>query len=217
MLALPGKGFLDVTLVGRKQDGGAVAAAHGEKLRVAVPSGPDGGFDVEGRGVEERVAEAVERAQAFVRGAVVVPTARGLLTRAGGGKLDGVAEDEVGGAVGVDGVVFAEGVQAGTVAAQGHGGDAKGTPVGVAGEGRGEGHGGAVFVVPAGVHGADVPELDAGVGFAGCEEEVFPARGKELESSDGDFTDATRYLAPLSYVDVTGAGKQIASLFLRDA
>lgn len=118
------------------------------------------------------------------------------------------------GAIGVDGIVFAEGVEAGAIAAEGHGGDAEGTPAGVAGQGRCEGDGRAVFVVAAGVHGADVPELDAGVGFAGCEEEVFPTRRKKLESGDGDFTNATRHLAYPSYIDVTGAGKQIASLFL---
>lgn len=218
MLALPSEGFFDVALVSGEEDGGAVAAADCEKFRVAVPSGPDGGFHVKASCVKEPVAEAVERTETLVRGAVVVvSTARGFLAGTGGGELDGVAEDEVGGAVGVDGVVFAEGVEAGAVAAEGHGGDAKGTPIGVAGQGRCEGDGRAVLVVAAGVHGADVPELDAGVGFARCEEEVFPTRRKELESGDGDFTKATRYLAYPGHVDVTGAGKQIASLFLGNA
>lgn len=215
---LPGESFADVALVSGEEDGGAVTAADCQKLRVAVLSGPDGGFDVERCGVEQRVAEAVQRTQTLVRGAMVVVTpARRLLTRAGGGKFHGVAEDEVGGAVGVDGVVFAEGVEARAVAAEGHGGDAEGTPVGMAGERGCKGDGRAVFVVPAGVHGADVPELDAGVGFAGGQEEVFSARRKELKSGDGDFTNATGYLACPSYIDVTGAGKQIASLFLGNA
>lgn len=218
MLALPGKGFLDVALIGGEEDSGAVATADGQELRVAVLSGPDSGFYVEAGCVEERVAEAVKRTETLVRGAVVVvPAARRFFARTGGGELDGVAEDEVGGAVGVDGVVFAEGVETGAVAAEGHGGNAKGAPVGVARQGCCEGDGCAVLVVAAGVHGADVPELDAGIGFAGSEEEVFPARRKKLESGDRDFTKATRYLAYPGHVDVTGAGQQIASLFLGNA
>lgn len=85
MLALPGESFSNVALVGGEEDGGTIAASHCQKFRVAVPSGPDGGLDVERCSVEERVAEAVEGSETLVRGAVVVTTARGLLAGAGGG------------------------------------------------------------------------------------------------------------------------------------
>jgi hypothetical protein len=115
-----------------------------------------------------------------------------------------VAQDEVGCAVGVDGVVFAEGVEAGDVAAEGHGADAEGAEGGVAWGRGGEGEGRAGFVVPAGVDGADVPELDACVGFGGGEEEVLAACGEELEGCDGDLAETARDFAYAG--DVAGAG-----------
>lgn len=63
------------------------------------------------------MTEAVDGLQPFFLG-----TAASSWFGWGGGEFGGVAEDEVGGGVGVDGVVSADGVEAGAVAAEGEGG-----------------------------------------------------------------------------------------------
>ena len=95
-----------------------------------------------------------------------------------------VAENEVRRAVGVDGVVLAESIQARAFVVERHGADAEGAKGDVRRGRRCAGHGGRGARMAGGMHGADIPEADGRIGFAGREEEVFLARGQELESGD---------------------------------
>lgn len=169
-----GKVLVQVALVGGEDDGAGVGAADGEELAL-VRVAAERGLDVEALRAEHVVLEAVHGTQALdAVGAALI----GVVP-----ELRGGAEHEVRGGVGVDGVVLAHGVEARRVAAEGERGDAVG-PEGVrAGlERRGEGR---LDRLAAGPDAARVPELDAGVGLGGREQEVLAAGGEPLDGRDG--------------------------------
>lgn len=58
-----------VAFVGWEEQGASIAAADGEEFGVGAAGGADRGFDVERRGVEFRVAEAVDGSQPLFFGA----------------------------------------------------------------------------------------------------------------------------------------------------
>lgn len=159
---------------GGHEDRGALAAADGEGLGPRAGRGAEGALGVKGRDAEPLVGHAVEGAQAGDGAGPALP--------AGVGELGAVAEHEVGGGVGVDDAVLADGEEAGRVGAEGERGDAPRAP-GVRGRHGGDGEGHVVgLVAPLDV--ARVPELDAGVGLGAREQEVAPRAGEPLQRRD---------------------------------
>ena len=171
----------------RREDKGAViAAADGEELglvRGGVGWAADGEARVEGGDAEVGVAEAVKGGEVGVGGGW-------LGTRGVMGRVKAGAGDEMGGGVGVDGVVAAEGVDDRVVGIQNEGGDAKGSVAGVVerflGRGYGLGHAAARTAC-----GPEVPELDDGVDFRRCDEEVGARCIEEGQRGDGELASAS--------------------------
>ena len=122
------------------------------------------------------MAEAVQWAEGIT---IAVTVVEGVCVEGHFGRR---AEDEVGGAVAVDGVVATEGVKLRAVGRYTHGSDAEATVedmrfwLSSAGDGDG-------FVAVA-VGGAHVPELDNGIALRGCGEKVWARRTNEGERGD---------------------------------
>lgn len=139
-----------VALIGGEEDGALVVATDREELRLEPARRTDGGLDPEGDAAEALVLPAIQWADAEM-------SARPALYRAVD-ELGGLAEDEMGGGVGVDGVVLADRIEAGRVGAQSQGGEAVGAKVVMARDiGDGEGSG---LVAVTRFYTSYIPELD---------------------------------------------------------
>lgn len=126
------------------------------------------------------MAETIQRTQALMCYMGVVSPSFGFLPGEGGLEFICDAEDEVGRGVGVNSVVFAEGIDSRAGRVHRHAGDAEWSPGCVAWWGGSERDRGGSLVVAMGVDGADIPQLDRGIGLTGREQQVLAARGEEL-------------------------------------
>ena len=134
-----GESGAHVALIGGEEDGALVVATDGEELRLGAARRTDGGLDPEGQWADAQVS------------------ARPALYRAVD-EFRGLAEDEMGGGVGVDGVVLANRVEAGRVRAQSQGGEPVGAKVVMARDtGDGERSG---LVAVTRLYTSHIPELD---------------------------------------------------------
>lgn len=185
---------VQVALVGGEEHSAAVGAADGQEFMLVVVHGgavTQGTLDVKGRGPELVVLEAVQGAQPLCPcrpafGCKIV-------------EFRGVTEHQVCCRVGVYSAVFADGIKAGGVGAEGQGCDAVGPPcVGHWLRRHGEG---CLLSLTARLDVSRVPELDGGIGLGGSEEEVFPAGGEPLYGGDGGYRCYALYSAFVGIVD----------------